>query len=420
MRFENNLQRRVLLGMLVFASISGIVCAAVIYVAYEQVEQTILDSLVSLEQQELMRTLNQNHNAVLPQSATLHFYLRSRQAESPIPTAFANLSSGIHHDVLSNGGYYHVAVWNMGADRAFIAFDTTVIQHAEDRLITLVVMGATLTPLVAVAVGVWLARKIIAPVSSLAAQVTTLDPKKRNAPLAPSFRGYEVEAIAQAFDRYTERIDRLVEREQSFTAAASHELRSPLAIISTSAELLECDPRIPAPLRATVTRMRHAIRDMSDFISAMLFLAREPETSRPVVEAETAIHDLLPRMVHDYRSLTDRAIDLDLTANDRLTVSAPESHVGIIIGNLLRNAIGCTKTATITASLRDRRLMIVDTGCGIPARDLAHIFERHYKGANSQGHGLGLYIAKNICDRYGWRLEITSLPNEGTTALVEF
>ncbi len=64
--------------------------------------------------------------------------------------------------------------------------------------------------------------------------------------------------------------------------------------------------------------------------------------------------------------------------------------------------------------------MIVDTGCGISPQDLEHIFERHYKGANSQGHGLGLYIAKNICDCYGWRLEINSSPNEGTTAVLEF
>jgi signal transduction histidine kinase len=420
MQIKNDLRQRVFLGMLVVACISGIVCAVVIYLAYEQIEERILDTLMSLEQEELLRLLNENRDAALPQSASRHFYLQSRHKEMPIPPAFARLSQGMHHDVPLNGRYYNVAVQRLGADRAFITFDTTFIERKERLLLTFILLGTALTPLVAIVVGSWLSGKIIAPVRSLAEQVTLLDPKEGNARLTPNFRGYEVEAIAQALDRYMERVDRLVKREQSFTAAVSHELRSPLAIMTTSAELLDGDPRVPAPLRETINRMQYAIRDMSDSITAMLFLAREPEGSGSAIMAETAMHELLPRIIDEYGHLTNCAVSLKLEANDRLVVPAPESHVSIIIGNLLRNAISFTKTGQITASLRGQRLTIVDTGCGIPPEELTHIFKYHYRGANSQGYGLGLHTAKNLCDRHGWRLKITSVPDEGTVAVIEF
>ncbi|MBA2410009.1 MAG: HAMP domain-containing histidine kinase [Gammaproteobacteria bacterium] len=415
-----SLRWRVTLAMLALVSVSSIVYGAVIYFANAELEVYLLDEWTEEEMANLTLRLKDDDAAPLSAYAGTRVYLRSRAHRTPIPASFSDVGPGFHHDVELDGRYYHLGVRDIGTDRMYVALDITSAKHKEDALALLILLGATLTTAGAIWIGFWLSRRVIAPVSLLAEQVTALDPKHRNVKLAPNYHGYEVRVIAQAFDRYIERVDKLVQREQSFTAAASHELRSPLAIISTSAELLDGDPRIPAQLKGTITRMRHAVRDMSDFITAMLFLAREPDPFRTKIEGETAMHEFLPRIVDDYRSLVNGAVGLELTANELLIVAAPESHLTIIVGNLLRNALSHTRTGQISASLRERRLTIVDTGCGIPPEELTHIFERYYRGPNSQGCGLGLYTAKNICDRYGWRLHITSRPDAGTTAAVQF
>lgn len=415
-----SLHWRITLAMLALVSVSSIVYGAGIYIANHNLEVALLNTRVKQEMDAFLLRLRENKAVPLPRSTDRRIYLRSRANSVPIPTSFAAVEPGFYHDIHLDGRYYHMAVRDIGTDRAYVALDVTPVERKERTLNLFLIFGALLTPLGAIWIGFWLSRRVIAPVSLLAEQVTALDPTHRNVELAPHYHGYEVRVIAQAFDRYMERVDKLVEREASFTAAASHELRSPLAIISTSAELLDGDPRIPEQLKGTIARLRHAVRDMSDFITAMLFLAREPDASRTEIKGETAMHEFLPRIVDDYRSLVNGAVGLELTANEPLIVAAPESHLSIIVGNLLRNAIAYTEVGRITASSQQRRLTIVDTGHGIRPQDLDHVFERHYRGADSRGNGLGLYTAKNICDRYGWRLKIDSLPDRGTSATLEF
>lgn len=421
MKTKYSLRWRVTLAMLALVSLSSIVYAFGVYFADHALEEALLDTRVKQEMETLIARLKKNEAEPLIQSADVRTYLRSQARAASIPNIFSDLAPGFYHDIEIDGRYYDLSVRDIGDDRAYVALDVSDVERKEQRLMLFLLQGALVTTAIAIWIGFWLSRKVIAPVSSLAEQVAGLDPNQRNIRLGPRFHGYEVEVIARAFDRYLERVDHLVEREQSFTAVASHELRSPLAVISTSAEVLESDPRLPEPLSETVARIRHAVRDMSEFTTAILFLAREPEVSESAIETKTAVQELVPEIVDHYRTLLrNRAVTFELAANDRLVVSAPQSHIEIVIGNLLRNAAAYTDSGQIVIGVRDRRLTIADTGRGIAAQDLEHIFERHYRGAGSQGHGLGLYIAKRISDRYGWRLAIVSRPGEGATATLEF
>ena len=93
--------------------------------------------------------------------------------------------------------------------------------------------------------------------------------------------------------------------------------------------------------------------------------------------------------------------------------------ITIVIGNLLRNAIAHTDKGNIHVSLIDGNVSIEDTGRGISEEDLERVFERHYS-TNSEGSGMGLYIVKSICDRYGWKIDLRSRLGKGTTAALTF
>ena len=89
--------------------------------------------------------------------------------------------------------------------------------------------------------------------------------------------------------------------------------------------------------------------------------------------------------------------------------------VASVVNNLLLNAVNYTQHGTIDVTLTRDTLTVRDTGIGIAPGDLERIFERRYRGAQSRGLGLGLYLVSRICDRLGWQIETESRSGEGAT-----
>ena len=92
----------------------------------------------------------------------------------------------------------------------------------------------------------------------------------------------------------------------------------------------------------------------------------------------------------------------------------------IVVGNLIRNAFQHTDQGEVSIHLTAEQLSITDTGRGIAEVELAHIFQRHYKGSESRGEGIGLSLTKRICDRYGWDITVASRRGLGTEVRLGF
>jgi signal transduction histidine kinase len=101
-----------------------------------------------------------------------------------------------------------------------------------------------------------------------------------------------------------------------------------------------------------------------------------------------------------------------------LRVQAPRSLVTIVVGNLFRNALAHTERGSVICEIKERTLSIRDTGPGIAAEHMRQVFDRNFT-TRPGGYGMGLYLSKRICDRYGWQLALQSSPS-GTTASVTF
>jgi len=101
-------------------------------------------------------------------------------------------------------------------------------------------------------------------------------------------------------------------------------------------------------------------------------------------------------------------------------LGAEKVLLAVVLDNLVRNALTFTETGKVTVRVEAVRVVVTDTGRGIVAEDMERIFQRHYKGAASQGAGIGLSLVKRICDRYGWEIGIASRTGEGTVAELRF
>jgi signal transduction histidine kinase len=341
-----------------------------------------------------------------------------RAGAPDLPRELAVLAPGCHLNVPYGGHPHQVLVADSSMGRVYISYDLTDHQRRVGRSWMLLVGILVVTLGIVAITAMWISRSIIAPVTAFATRLSSIDPRERNQRLGADFAHHELAPIATSVDRFLERLDGFVEREQSFTATASHELRTPLAVIQGATEILTEQTRERPAAQKALERIRRAASEMSEFIHALLMLARESQPDSEPGEA-CDIAEILSRVAEEQRELMNgRPVRVECDCRDALRVQAPRSLLTIVLGNLFRNAVAHTERGSVTCEVNDRTLRIRDSGPGIAPEHMKQVFDRNFT-TRPGGYGVGLYLSKRICDRYGWQLTLETSP-AGTTASVTF
>jgi signal transduction histidine kinase len=230
----------------------------------------------------------------------------------------------------------------------------------------------------------------------------------------------DVIKLIDALDHFTERLEQFIKREKNFTRDASHELRTPLAVIKSSLALLQKRQDFQPNENRSIAMIDNTLRDMEGLIDTLLLLAREE--SSPLPEEDVLINDLLITLAEQINhALGNDKISVEIQQNCLLSIPAAEKVLAILFTNLLRNAFSYTRQGVIAITIDDKQVSVSDTGVGMTQQQLQHVFEPFYRAhTDSNGHGLGLTIVKQLCNRYGWQLKIRSKQGEGTCITVIF
>lgn len=408
------LRRRLFLTMFSLVLAALTVSSVAFYFMSEHLESTVLGIFMEQEMAVVKDHLDEYPGEALPRISSLKAYLED---EAGIPGQVRGFEPGQYHDIRIGDNRYEVLVDRVNGTRVWLLFDINRVESVANFLFFLLAGLFVVLTAIAVWLSFRLSRRMAAPVGRLADRVEQLTPQDTDVRLAQEFRGEEVERIARAFDRYLERLQGFVDREQSFTAAASHELRTPLAVIRGAAEILEASLTEPR-LQKTLERIQRASREMSEFIEALLSLSREEHVSS--YRAETRVDEICRNVCEDMSATLARRSNLimDCQFGTPVTVAAPPSLVAITLSNLVRNALEHTENGRIEVRLEKNRFTVRDTGSGIPPEVLERIHERHF--STRGGSGMGLYLVRRICDRYGWKLHVQSTVGKGTTVVLEF
>jgi signal transduction histidine kinase len=413
MRFSWSLQTRFLLATSVLTLVLCTAFAVAVLQFIELLEDELLNRQLVREMQEFKAAVAADPHARPPSASGLRgFIVRTPEDRAALPGALASLSNGVYEDVSVRGGLYYVGIDNFGDARLYVLLDSQRVNVIEKNVVSVAVLIGLVALALAAVIGVALSRAVMRPVTELANDVARLDPSRRNERLENRFANHEVAVIAAAFDGYMERLERVLEREQAFTEDASHELRTPLSIITSAAELLLEEPELSAPARERVLRIRRATGQMQSLIEALLFLARGEQSGAP----QPVALDQIVREAVDVIAVSAAAKSLEVRVElEPVTVPGAPVMIACVVNNLLLNAVNFTQSGTIVVKLAPGELIVKDTGIGIPPEDLSRIFERRYRGAQSRGLGLGLYLVSRICQRLGWKIETYSAPGQGTT-----
>lgn len=421
-QYKRSLHTRIWLSFLLFGTCLALFVAGVAHFALEDIEHQIAERELADEFEHYLRDLQTQGKASLPSGANIRSYRAPATSDQPLPDFLRPLPPG-GHEITHEGSSYHVLVNSLGAETIYLVRDATLFEEREEMVASALWATVVGAALLALAIGYGLSRKVMAPVASLVQRVTSLAPDTQASQLAAHFARDEVGELADAFDRYHDRLTAFIEREQQFTADASHELRTPLTVIKGASELLLADAHLPERSQRVVHRIDRASREMSQVVEALLFLARDQGASSGAHGEHANVADVVHAQVEAHRYLwAEKPLHVEVQIQENFIVPVAPAVLGIVVGNLLRNAIIYTPQGEVTVQVAEPRIVVRDTGPGIAPEDLPHVFERHYRGraVRQGGSGLGLAIVQRLCARHRWHIELSSLPERGTEAILSF
>ncbi|HEX4685076.1 MAG TPA: ATP-binding protein, partial [Gemmatimonadaceae bacterium] len=230
-------------------------------------------------------------------------------------------------------------------------------------------------------------------------------------------------------------VERAIEHMRQFMADAAHELRTPITVVRSRAEIALQRSRNTEDYKEALLGIEHEAQRLGRIVEDLLTLARADTGERPIERARIFLDDVTLDAATAARAIADRKeVHLDVGAFDEAPVTGDPTLLRQLVLILLDNAVkftgaGGSVRVSVEASDGMPRLSVVDTGCGIPAEQLPRIFERFYRGDpartrdtgnGAQGAGLGLSIARWIADAHDATIDVHSEPGHGTRVTVHF
>ena len=210
-----------------------------------------------------------------------------------------------------------------------------------------------------------------------------------------------------------------MERLEQFTQDASHELRTPIAALSSSLDLALKTHKY----REGIVSAKEDLQDVSHLVERLLELARLEKIT--LSSQKIDLSGLVEDSVERHRALAaEKGIALHAQVAPGITAHGDSGLVRQILGNLIGNALKFNKPkGSVTVRLSRGSLSVEDTGIGIAPEALAHIFDRFYQAESSRSHdgyGLGLALVKRIVDVHGWTIRVVSEEGKGSEFILKF
>lgn len=416
-----NLRQRILLGMLAYLTLLTLAVMAYGAITNEYAERLVWRAVLESELDHLAERRAEEPGYAWHDTASMRLYDGSLGREVP-PTLLA-LSPGLHDDMTLDGRPIAAMVREIAGQRTVLTIDITDFERHEVHL-AWVVMGAALAMTVLLGLAVSLSvNHLVRPLSAFTRQIGDLRPDQPGQEVTlPRGASSDLMAIADALNGYLRRNEHFVERERAFIDSASHELRTPIAVIAGAAEIALAQPDTTPDVHQRLSRIQRTASHVEQLISLLLVLAKDPAQLGKASD-RIALDQLLPEIVDDHRHLLDdKALSVQVGPLVPSQIQAPLVIVQAAIGNLLRNAIENSDRGEIRVRLEAPATVIIDDpGHGMSPEEISAIYAKLARGGGDRsGGGIGLDLISRLCEHLHWTLRFESAPGRGTTTTLRF
>ncbi len=407
-----SISRRVYRAILTVSVVSMFAMVMTVLLVNEDLEHTMLD--VEFAQERDFILMNNTGEDVLvwetPNLAVV-FVPSGKPRPAVLPPVFQGLPDNYSAEITQGSETYLVAVNTVETGLLYVAKNITHFENREALFeIALIIMTLVIVAF-SLLLAVLSSRRIVRPLKLLSERISRI-PVGPNMPrMETDYFDAELHSIAVTFNRFLDELESYVRREQSLVNLASHELRTPIAVMSGALDILELRDQLTPNDRATLKRVRSACDEMRDNVNILLTLARRESTAQ--TQGVFDVRSGLLQVIDDLKISHHAGDRVTLDARFPMTVHADPVMVRMLLRNLIQNAIQHTKS-DIRVTISEGLIEIEDQGAGLTADQKSILLgERKIAHDESTLNGLGLYIVTLITERLGWQLNIGQTDNKG-------
>tara|TARA_R110002096_G_scaffold16329_3_gene55983 strand:- start:6815 stop:8089 length:1275 start_codon:yes stop_codon:yes gene_type:complete len=417
-----NIRRRLVLAAFTLATVIATIFGTGLYLAFEYAEDEFGDEHMLGDIDAFMRAYDAFPGVAEIPRENIDVYIVADGDKSSLPDYVRNAPPGTD-EVFIDGVEYELQKRTRGTTEFYFVIDEREFEAFEQTLMFTMFTIIVLVVAASAWAGQLVADRIIQPLTNLSHQVAGMGDQagQRIVPDPNAGPGDEIAQLGNAIAGYHERISELLRREREFSADVSHELRNPIMAVQGAAELLakHVDSKGAQDL---VSRIRRSCFHMTTLTEALLYLARDPESFRDMVEP-VSIKRVVDVQIAAVRDVVERkGITVTVQQTTDSTVNTIPAVIEIVIGNILHNAVKYTNQNVINIFVGDSEIVIQDYGPGIDRTAQQTLFDRFNRGQNRNpdGSGIGLALVRRFCEQYGWTIDFRSDLDSGTRVAVAF
>ena len=412
-----SLHRRWMLALALFTGVVTALFGLFAMVFVYTVEDRFLERL--LRQEAVAQKAHRLEHGRWGRTGADFIVLHESAASLPAEVAQVLAQEPKRREVAGQGGrHYHLHALDQPDRAPWLVAEVSqqlIVRPMRTQLLTWLAGWGLLMVALALALAWALARRISAPLETLARRVAAASPGQHPASVAQGLGNNEVGAVARAFDALLARTHDFIAREQAFTRDASHELRTPLAVLLLGIERLQADAALAPAAQSTLTPAAQSTLTpaaqstlatlhastlwMQQTVSTLLTLSREGESAPGKTHEPVAVLPLLEQWVMAHADWLDRqtlSLDVQLDRQARLRLPAPVLQ--LVLASLLGNAFAHGRAGgQVRVDFDGQALCIANPDADVP----------------QAGHGFGLGIVQRLLDAAGGRLELEQ--HAGTT-----
>lgn len=392
-----------------------------VMVAYDDLETTMLSVDFSEDRSFFMGYIDTDQSLSWETAALTAMYVPAKQAGGvEKPTIFRNRPFPFSGEVDWNGKTWLVSIDQAGDGRLYVAKDISRFEHREALFASILAGLFILIALLALVLARSVTQPLAAPLANLTKNIRRIRPGKKMGRIEQAYPDSELVDIAGSVNRLLEELESYIHREQSLLSLASHELRTPIAVISGAAQILAGRGKLDASDRRTLERIERSAAEMQRNVDALLALSRAPEQATGPEPVDMAA--LLHECVDDCRVVDGRAgerIRITPAAAPLRTATHP-IMAKMLLRNLLQNALQHTD-GLVDVVLGPHTITVADSGAGLPGES-RQLLSTVGDGRDRQPpvSGLGLFIVTLLCERLKWRLQVDQSVDGGTELRLAF
>ena len=415
MKLKLSLRRRIVLGFSIQTLLICFIAFISITSYVDYIEESVLYDYFSRYLDAYVDDREHHRVPAIPEGIRIF-----ESGEEALPAFARELPEGGQEVMLDNGQAYHVFNKSVdGIDFTLVA-DQTEFEHMEITVNHLTLAVMLLFTLVSVMFSLTLANRIVQPIKELSERASNLNVNNIKQ-VDLDYSDDEVGSLVRIIYEQIATLGYYLQREKWFTGDISHELRTPMMVISSSVDLLKQSALSEQQRTDVYQRIEGAIAQVNELIDTFLLLARDKSSQQTSVSntdlvalAESVMENLL-----DYAG--ERNNRVSINPQQPVFAEINPAFLDVVLSNLLKNALFNTRDGEIQVNIQASGIKVSDSGKGLTDFIKRYVNDLEVTDHRENGHlGLGLSIVKRVCEKENWTLTAYDSTLGGASFLVSF